>query len=56
MEVGYIKGIGKATFIYKDCIYYINITFKVYLLRTGVIGICGVISSYFKRLAVLSIT
>ena len=59
MEVGYVKGIGRATFIckfiYKDCIYNINVTFRVYLLRIGVIEICNIASGYFKGLAVLSI-
>ena len=59
MGVGYIKGIGRATFIckfiYKDCIHNTNVTFRVYLLRTRVIKIYGVASGHFKGLTVLSI-
>jgi len=59
MEVGYVKGIGRATFIckfiYKDCIYNINITFRVYLLRTAVIKIYSIAGGYFKGLTILSI-
>ena len=60
MEVGYIKGIGRATFIYKfiykDYIYNVNITFRVYLLRTKVIEIYSIAGGCFKGLIVLSIT
>ena len=59
MEVGYIKGIGRATFIYKfiykDYIYNTSITFRVYLLRTRVIEIYSVASGCFEGLTVLSI-
>jgi len=59
MEVGHVKGIGRATFIckfiYKDCIYNINVTFRVCLLRTAVVEIYSVASGYFKGLTVLSI-
>jgi len=54
MDVGHIKGIGRATFICKD--YTITAAFRVYLLYTIVIGIYGVAISYFKGLTVLSIT
>jgi len=53
MDVGYVKGIGRATFIYKD--YTITTTFRVYLLYTIVIEIYSVASSCFKGLIVLSI-
>ena len=53
MDIGYIKGIGRATFIYKD--YTITTTFRVYLLCTIVIGIYSIASSYFKGLIVLFI-
>ena len=59
MGVGYIKGIGRATFIckfiYKDYIHNINVTFRVYPLRTGAVKICSVASSCSKGLTVLSI-
>ena len=59
MGVGYIKGIGRATFIYKfiykDCIYNVDVTFRVYLLRTRAVEIYSVASSYSKGLIVLSI-
>jgi hypothetical protein len=54
MDIGHIKGIGRATFIYKD--YNITTTFRVYPLYTTVVGICSIASSCFKGLIVLSIT
>ena len=54
MDIGHVKGIGRATFIYKD--YNITTTFRVYPLYTTVIGIYSVVSSCFKGLTVLSIT
>ena len=53
MDIGHIKGIGRATFICKD--YTITTAFRVYLLYTMVIGICSIAISYFKGLIVLSI-
>ena len=54
MDIGHIKGIGRATFIYKN--YSIFITSRVYPLCTTVIEICGIANSYFEGLIVLSIT
>ena len=54
MDIGYIKGIGRATFIYKD--YTITAAFRVYPLYTIVVGIYSIAIGYFKGLIVLSIT
>ena len=53
MDIGYVKGIGRATFICKD--YNITTIFRVYLLCIIVVGICGVASGCFKGLTVLFI-
>ena len=53
MDIGYVKSIGRATFIYKD--YNVFITFRVYPLCTIVIGIYSIANSYFKGLIVLFI-
>ena len=54
MDIGHVKGIGRATFICKD--YNITATFRVYPLYTTVIGIYSIVSGYFKGLIVLFIT
>ena len=50
MDIGHIKGIGRATFIYKD--YTITTTFRVYPLYTIVVGIYSIASGCFKGLIV----
>jgi len=53
MDIGHVKGIGRATFIYKD--YNITATIRVYPLYTTVVGIYSIVGGYFKGLIVLSI-
>ena len=53
MDIGHVKGIGRATFICRD--YNINIIFRVCPLCTTAIKIYNIVSGYFKSLTILSI-